>query len=183
MNILEPSPEHVAQCFALEESLSFSAPDADEFGFFLPGATLDLYQDLFKTGYIRVILDPKGMVRSYVVAVPPGHSIINKMLTENPSMILCSEDFKLNPNTSVWIAKVATSKDSRRMGFARRLYAELFREFSGCTALTTTALAPKRNFLSEGLHASVGMHRAGVYLSPPRGEIAGIVNLLWQKQL
>ncbi|MFO1228255.1 hypothetical protein [Roseateles sp.] len=183
MSIAEPSPEQITECFKIEQSLGFDAPDADTAGFFLPGATEALYQDLYKTGYTRVILDDAGRVSSYVVVVPPGHSIVERSLANNPAMLLCGDTPSPDPKHSIWIAKVASQPAARRSGQARALYAQVFADFAGCTAFTTTALSPKRNPASEGFHAAMGMQRAGVFLSPPRGEVKHIVNLLWRKQL
>ena len=183
MSIAEPSPEQITECFKIEQSLGFDAPDADTAGFFLPGATEALYQDLYKTGYTRVILDDAGRVSSYVVVVPPGHSIVERSLANNPAMLLCGDTRVPTPSTRSGsprshrsLLHVAPGKPGRcmRPGLCRL-----------CRAAPPSRRRPSRQSATRlrGLSRRHGHAAGGRVLSPPRGEVKHIVNLLWRKQL
>ena len=180
MNIIEPSHSQLLACFELEATLTYNSLDADTSGFFLPGTSFSVYEDLAKTGFVRCLFEDDNLV-SFVVAIPPGHSIVRSMLTNSQRMILWGGAQQLDPLKSIWIAKVATSKLFRKKGYARRLYESAFAEFRGGFVYTATALSPKRNAASEAFHESLGLQRNGVFLSPKRDHVENIVNLLWHK--
>jgi len=165
----------------MEVGFSHDAVDRVEQGFFLPGTKFEVYEQLHREGYIRVIRSGDGSIASYVLAVPPGHSIVERLVLNNEAMIVLCEEHELHPASTAWVAKIATRKSAKRMGLAAELYRELFKEFSGSAIVTATALSPLRNLPSEQFHRAMGMRAVGVFLSGDKGPLRSTVNIVWKK--
>lgn len=181
MKIYTPSFEELNFCYELEKSFSFYSKDASEKGFFLPGASLKVYENLHDTGYIRVLSEGSTLI-GFVMVVPPKHQILSRLLINNESLIWFNSE-KLYPDVDncYWIAKIAVKTEFMRCGFAKSLYEDVFTKFEGLTALTATAVSPIRNHASENFHRNLGLNACGLFLSGDRGDLSNIVNILWKK--
>lgn len=181
MKIYTPSFKELNFCYELEKSFSFEAKDANEKGFFLPEASLNVYEDLHDTGYIRVLSEDSTLI-GFVMVVPPKHEILSRLLINNESLIwFDAETLYPNINNCYWIAKVAVQVEFMRRGFAKALYEAVFENFDGLTALTATAVSPLRNHASENFHHALGLKACGLFLSGNRGSLSNVVNILWRK--
>lgn len=174
------SSEELQFCFDLEVSLSPDNEKASENGFFLPGASFKVYEDLSETGFIRVVSDQSKPI-GFVMVVPPGHSIMSRLLVNNESLIWFGDESAFpSVNDCYWIAKVAVRDDYKRQGYGKLLYENVMSHFEGLTALTATALSPIRNHASENFHRVMNLNACGVFLSGNRGNLSNIVNILWK---
>lgn len=179
-NIHQASSEELQFCFDLEVSLSPDNEQASENGFFLPGASFKVYEDLAETGFIRVISE-NGKPIGFVMVVPPGHAIMSRLLINNESLIWFDKESTFpSVDNCYWIAKVAVLKDFKRQGYGKILYENAMNHFEGLTALTATALSPIRNQASENFHRAMNLNACGVFLSGNRGNLSNIVNILWK---
>ncbi len=179
INIHQPSFEELQSCFDLEVSLSHDVEDASEKGFFLPGTSFKLYEDLLGSGYIRILTEGDEAL-GFVMVVPPGHPIITRLLINNESIIWFEDESEYpSPENCFWIAKIAVIENSKRQGYGRTLYNHVFDNFKGLTALTATAVSPIRNHPSERFHMAMGLKACGLFLSGTRGDLENIVNILW----
>ncbi|KAI9129463.1 GNAT family N-acetyltransferase [Acaryochloris sp. CCMEE 5410] len=181
MKIYTPSFEELNFCYELEKSFSSNSEDANEKGFFLPGASFKVYEDLHDTGYIKVLSQGSNLV-GFVMVVPPKHQILSRLLINNESLIwFDSEQLYPNVDNCYWIAKIAVKAEFMRFGYAKALYEDVFENFDGLTALTATAVSPLRNHASENFHRALGLKACGLFLSGTKGELTNIVNILWRK--
>jgi GNAT superfamily N-acetyltransferase len=177
MTIRIPTLNELESCFKLELHYSSDSPTAAQDGFFLPQTDFSLYEGLYKDGYIRVTDDMSG----FIMAVPPGHAVIKRLLANADSMILF-DDIKLDPDHTAWVAKIATRQESRRKGCAKALYDQMFQDFAGNIIMTATALSPLRNKASEDFHRSLEMKACGVFLGGKKGNLENVVNTVWIRQ-
>ena len=175
-----PTPDELKQCFDLEQSMTPDVPEWEEQGFFLPGVTFATYEDLAQTGYARIV-GADARVESYILAAPPGHAVLQRLLASSDKMIWFDPDHGLAPDNAYWIAKIATALDARRKGQAAALYDACFEAFPGATGLTATAVSPKRNQVSEGFHRALGFRPCGLFLSGHRPGLGDVVNIVWQR--
>ena len=181
MKIYKPSFSELNFCFELEKSFSIEKNESNNSGFFLPGASFKVYEDLHVSGYLKVISDGSNLI-GFVLVVPPSHQILKRLLINNESLIwFDSEALFPKIDKCYWIAKIATLPEYMRKGYAKALYEDVFQHFSGLTALTATAVSPMRNHASENFHRNLGLNACGLFLSGDRGSLSNIVNILWKK--
>lgn len=181
MQLHELTRELLKDCFALENSLSADAEKAEEEGFFLPGASLAVYEELYDTCYIKAVSEHSKLA-GFVIAVPPGHLILQRLLSNHGSLIWFNSETPVpSHESSCWIAKIAVKKELRRKGCASLLYNDVFSRFKDATILTATAVSPLRNHASENFHRAIGFQGCGLFLSGSRGELTNIVNILWSR--
>lgn len=178
MEIIKPTASQLKECYALEMSYPAKSSAAEKSGFFLPGTQFSLYEELLETGYIRCIAD-KENVASCIVAAPPGHPIVLRML-DNKALALDGH-LKPNPSASVWIAKIMSGSRYKRQGYSAALYQLLFKDFPNVTFWTATALSPLRNVPSEEFQISQGLKTCGTFLSGKKGNIDNVVSQVWIK--
>jgi GNAT superfamily N-acetyltransferase len=180
VKIFRPSRELLQECMEIELHYAADSDRAAKDGFFLPGVTAAVYEDLFSTGYVRAIASDSGGVGAFIVVVPPGHSIIRRLLNNNESLVLFDRPGAVSEERAIWIAKIATSPGSRRQGLATALYRQVFSDFAGFETLTATAVSPLRNRVSEAFHRSVGMQACGIFLAGKREYLDNVVNIVWK---
>lgn len=177
-----PSLDELKQCFQLEQTLTPDAPEAERQGFFLPGVQFETYQNLFSSGYIRVIVE-NASVHSFILVAPPSHAIVHRLLNERQKLLWFDPDYPAQVGASAyWIAKIATTPSARRRGHAAALYRQCFTAFSHVSALTATAVSPKRNHASEDFHRALGFRPVGLFLSGHRPDFGEVVNLVWERR-
>lgn len=170
------TPELIRDCYEMELSYSADREDAARTGFFLPGTTFTLYEDMAENAFLRAISDQQG-VAAFIAILPPDHPTLQKMLAAE-AMILF-DTISPDPGACFWIAKIAVRPGQERKGFATALYKYAFAHFQGYSGMTATALSPIRNVPSENLHRSVGMRPCGVYLSGHKGALQHTVSTVW----
>ena len=182
--IIRPSSiAELESCYKLELHYSSESPAATTDGFFLPQTEFSLYEGLAKDGYIRVAMDDlTGQPGAFILSIPPGHAIVQRLLTNKTALALFDGPAP-DPDKTVWIAKVATWPEFRRKGYAKALYDQMFSDFAGNSVMTATALSPLRNFASEDFHRSLGMKSCGVFLGGNKGHLQNVVNTVWTIQL
>ena len=181
MQHITPSPDELRQCFELELDYAHDSKEWSDHGFFLPGTKFEVYEQILREGYVRATRSRDGAIASFVLAVPPGHTIVERLVLNNEAMILLGEEHELHSASTAWVAKIATRRSAKRQGLAAELYRSLFKEFSGSAVVTATALSPLRNIPSEQFHRAMGMRAIGVFLSGTKGPLQNTVNIVWRK--
>lgn len=177
MQIVSPDADDLKACLTLEQQYGYDQAAAGE-GFFLPGASLQLYEMLNSSGYVRLIKDG-GRVLAFVAAIPPRHDILGKLIANHDAFVL-HEPAGIGADNTAWIAKIATAPDSKRGGLATKLYLHVFESFKNNNILTATAREPLRNIPSENFHKHVGMVECGVYYGVNKDTQQKTVNAIWK---
>ncbi len=183
MRLVKPSEKQLEECFKLEKSYFFHHENSESQGFFLPGSSFELYKDIASSGYVRCIEDEQGNVASFILALSPGHKIISNLLQNRDRTIIINNELssRIDPMKSVWIAKIATDNHYRRKGLANSLFKSLLGFYTDTSIFTATALTPKRNYISEKFHHTIGMKPCGVYLGTTIESIENPVSLIWHR--
>lgn len=177
-DITIPDLVDLKQCYELEKQYCLKLEDEVDVsnGFFLPGTKFECYEEMFNTGFFRVIKEC-DIVAAYVIVIPPGHHYIKKLLADNTiSFFEDIYDYK----KTYWIQKVAVHPHFKKKGYASKLYSKIDDEFGEYYGLTATAISPYRNIASENLHKGFGMERCGISVWKKIGTI--YVNTVWGKR-
>jgi len=182
MQIITPNPQQLLLCLDIEKNYGFAADDWQEQGFFLPGATAELYQKLGSEGYAKCIVDDAGNIVSFILALLPDHPLTHNLLSNSSSTIITDTSTTIDFTRAIWIAKIATHKNYHRMGYAQKLYSHLFQQHPNCSFFTATALSPQRNIISEQLQKHMKFTPCGVFLGKKTEEISHPISLIWHRQ-
>ena len=157
--ILCPTEEEALKCFELEQAMQSYSGEGLKNGFFIPGATKDEYLSFRESAFFR-IFKLRGELAGFLIALPPGHARLQKLLSLRDKFELTDLALLGTPDL-VWIAKVAASLTHRRQGVASKLYEHLFREFSASAFMTATLLTPFHNIPSQALQEAHGFANVG----------------------
>lgn len=171
-----PQKDNLVKCYELEKHYSINNNTDESKGFFLPGTTLETYESLFKSGYIKVLKKDEILI-AFVIVVPPGHTIVNSLLTSD-SMLLF-DNGKIDIDKCYWIAKVAVHPEYTKLGYAIKLYEQLEYDFKDFTGFTATAVSPLRNYPSEKLHEDFKMKKCGIYIT--KKDEKSFTSIVWKK--
>lgn len=174
LEIRPPRSSEVALCLALEQKLEPNRAGATDQGFFLPGASQQLYDSFFESSYFRLAAQNEELL-GFLVALPPGNEHLRRLQTNTTAFDISPEGL-LNQESLVWIAKIAVEPHAARRGIGTRLYQQLFSDLRKHPFITTTARSPIMNLASYGFHTKAGFREIGTFYSGDRGELKDCSN-------
>ena len=165
-------PRDLDACFALDESLNESRPEAEEEGFLISGdrrASYDGYQSL---GCFYVA-EADGQLIGFAFALPPESEHFEAIRSQKAGFEMDKPEVWETTDLS-WLGKIAVRPDWMRRGVARQLYEKIFQEHPSWSFLTMTVDRPVTNLPSLKLHEAFDFEPVG---KAPLGDRGALKNV------